>query len=68
MSYNEPALFNIYVAGFRPNNVVVISLDGQSHKVLLSDSEGFEIHRGIHCDRASNQLLSINGRNSAGSL
>ena len=59
---------NIYVAGFRPNNVVVISPDGQSHKVLLSDSEGFEIHRGIHCDRASNQLLSINGRNNAGSL
>ena len=38
---------NIYVAGFRPNNVVVISLDGQSHKVLLSDSEGFEIPRGF---------------------
>ena len=48
---------NVYVVGQVSNSVVVISPDGQSHKVLLSDRDGLNFPWTIHCDRASNQLL-----------
>ena len=54
---------NIYVVGEWSNNVVVISRDGKKYKVLLSRSDGI-IPLGIHCDRASNQLLLTNGRDN----
>ena len=53
----------IYVAGQGSTNVVVISPDGQSYRVLLSRSDGI-IPWWIHCDRASNQLLLTNGRDN----
>jgi DNA-binding beta-propeller fold protein YncE len=31
---------NVYVVGYRSNNVVVISPDGQSHRQLLCDKDG----------------------------
>jgi hypothetical protein len=48
---------NIYVVGERSKNVVVISPDEQSYKVLLSGRGNVKLSWGIHCDRASNQLL-----------
>jgi DNA-binding beta-propeller fold protein YncE len=48
---------NIYVVGNWSNNVVVLSPDGQNYKVLLSVRDGVKTPWGIHCDRASNQLL-----------
>jgi DNA-binding beta-propeller fold protein YncE len=73
MSYNKPGLplnvlaspygittdnnNNIYVVGERSKNVVVISPDEQSYKVLLSGRGDVKLSWGIHCDRASNQLL-----------
>jgi hypothetical protein len=51
---------NIYVAGQLSNNVVIISSDGENYKVLLSDRDGVKLPWGIHCDRASNQLLLTN--------
>jgi hypothetical protein len=59
---------NIDVVGLVSHNVVVISPDGQSHKVLLSHRDGLCLPCGICCDRASNQLLLINGRDNAGLL
>ena len=53
---------NIYVVGAGSNTVVVISPDGQNYKVLLSGRDGLKLPYGIHCDRASNQLLLINER------
>jgi hypothetical protein len=50
----------IYVVGQRSNSVVVISPNGQSHKVLLSERDGLNFPWTIHCDRASNQLLLAN--------
>jgi len=52
---------NIYVVGEWSNNVVVISPDGKKYKVLLSDLDGVSFPSGIHCDRASDQLLLTNG-------
>ena len=56
---------NIYVVGLESHNVVVTSPDGQSHKVLLSHCDGLCLRC---CDRASNQLLLIDGRDNAGLL
>jgi len=59
---------NIYVVGERSHNVVVISPDGQNYKEELSDRDDVKLPWGIHCDRASNQLLLINGGCDAGLL
>ena len=50
------------MVGWRSNNVVVISPDDRSHKVLLSDRDGVNMPFRVHCDRASNQLCLINER------
>jgi hypothetical protein len=52
---------NIYVVGSGSYNVVVISRDEQNYKVLLSERDGVRVPWGIHCDRASDQLLLISG-------
>jgi hypothetical protein len=50
---------NIYVIGAGSDNVVILSPDEQNCKVLLSERDGIYLPCGIHCDRASNQLLLI---------
>ena len=59
---------NIYVVGSGSYNVVVISRDEQNYKVLLSERGGVRVPWGIHCDRASDQLLLISGGQKAGLL
>ena len=59
---------NIYVVGGRSDNVVVISPDGQNYKALLSDRDGASFPWGIHCDKASNQLLFTNRGDKPGLL
>jgi DNA-binding beta-propeller fold protein YncE len=59
---------NIYVVSKLSNSVVVISPNGQSYKVLLSDRDGVCIPLGIHCNRASNQLLITNRRDDTSLL
>ena len=49
-------------------NVVVISRDGQNYKVLFSDRDGVRVPWGIHCDRASDQLLLTSAGDKAGLL
>jgi DNA-binding beta-propeller fold protein YncE len=48
---------NIYVVDGGSDNVVVLSPDEENCKVLVSDHDGIYLPCGIHCDRASNQLL-----------
>ena len=59
---------NIYVVGQSSHNVVVISPDGQNYKILLSDRDGINLPCGIHCDRASNQLLLTSEGSNTGLL
>ena len=48
---------NIYMIGQKLDNIVVLSPDEENCKVLVSDHDGIYLPCGIHCDRASNQLL-----------
>jgi hypothetical protein len=50
------------------DNVVVLYPDEQEHKVLLSDRGGIYPPWGIHCNRASNQLLLTSERGNTGLL
>ena len=59
---------NIYVIGCGSDNVVVLSPDEQNHKVVLSDCDGIYLPWGIHCDRASNQLLLTSEKCDTGLL
>jgi DNA-binding beta-propeller fold protein YncE len=59
---------NVYVIGGDSDNVVVLSPDEQKHKVLVSDRDGIYLPSGIHCDRASNQLLLTSKRSNTGLL
>ena len=59
---------NIYVVDGGSDNVVVLSPDEQEHKVLLSDRGGIYPPWGIHCNRASNQLLLTSERGNTGLL
>ena len=59
---------NIYVTGCRSDNIVVLSPDEQKHKVVLSDRDGIYLPLGIHCDRASNQLLLTSEQCNTGVL
>jgi hypothetical protein len=45
------------VIGQKFDNIVVLSPDEENCKVLVSDRDGIYLPCGIHCDRASNQLL-----------
>jgi hypothetical protein len=59
---------NIYVVDGGSDNVVVLSPDEQKHKVLFSDRGGIYPAWGIHCNRASNQLLLTSERGNTGLL
>jgi DNA-binding beta-propeller fold protein YncE len=59
---------NIFVVGAGSKHVVVISSDGQSHKVLISHRDGVKLPREIHCDTASKQLLLTNNGENTGLL
>jgi hypothetical protein len=48
--------------------IVVLSPDEQKHKVVLSDRDGIYLPLGIHCDRASNQLLLTSEQCNTGVL
>ncbi|XP_063408871.1 uncharacterized protein LOC134692346 [Mytilus trossulus] len=52
---------NVYVAGSRSNNVVVISSDGLHSKQLLGPDDGIKAPHAIHFDKSSNRLLVANG-------
>ena len=46
----------------------MISPDGQNYKILLSGRDGINLLWGIHCDRASIQLLLTNEGENTGVL
>jgi DNA-binding beta-propeller fold protein YncE len=56
---------NIYVAGSKSNNVVVISPDGKRAKQLLGISDGINSPRAICYDEDRNHLLVVNHGGSA---
>jgi hypothetical protein len=59
---------NLYFVDHSYQQVVVISPDGQIIKVLLSYRSDISAPLGIHCDRASNQLLLMNREGITGLL
>jgi DNA-binding beta-propeller fold protein YncE len=56
---------NIYVTGYKSNNVVVISPDGKRAKELLGISDGVKDPIAICCDKDRNHLLVVNYKGSA---
>jgi DNA-binding beta-propeller fold protein YncE len=56
---------NIYVAGSKSNNVVVISPDGKRAKQLLGISDGIYSPYAICYDKDRNHLLVVNYGGSA---
>ncbi|XP_063402598.1 uncharacterized protein LOC134686776 [Mytilus trossulus] len=51
---------NVFVAGYRSGNVVVISPDGQHHRQLISHDDQLKYPQGLHYDTSSNTLLVAN--------
>ena len=51
---------NVYVVGYRSNNVVVISPDGQRHIQLLSSKDGISNPLVLDFDKSTNRLLVVN--------
>ena len=56
---------NIYVAGFKSNNVVVISPDGKRAKQLLGISDGIKHPYALCYDKDRNHLLVVSHGGSA---
>ncbi|CAC5410389.1 unnamed protein product [Mytilus coruscus] len=56
---------NVYVAGVRSHNVVVISTDGQRHRILLSRKDGLVCPTAVKYDRLNNKLLVANNYGNA---
>ena len=56
---------NVYVVGFSSDSVVVISLDGQRHRQLLSSNDGLSFPRVLDYDRSTNRLLVVNDMSTA---
>ena len=52
---------NVYVVGYKSNNVVVISPDGQRHRQLLSSNDGLSRPTVLDYDKSTNRLLVVNG-------
>ncbi|XP_052075303.1 uncharacterized protein LOC127712734 [Mytilus californianus] len=51
---------NVYVAGVWTHNVVVITVDGQRHRKLLSTKDGLNCPAAVEYDRSNNKLLVAN--------
>jgi WD40 repeat protein len=56
---------NVYVVGYRSNNVVVFSPDGQRNRQLLSSKDGLVNLRVLDYDKSTNILLVVNASESA---
>ena len=56
---------NLYVVGYKSNNVVVISPDGQSHRQLLSSKDGLVNPCVLEYDKSTNRLLVVNDEGTA---
>ncbi|XP_063396963.1 uncharacterized protein LOC134681318 [Mytilus trossulus] len=50
----------VYVSGFYSHNVVVISTDGNKHRLLLSENVGIQWPQALFFDRKNNKLLVAN--------
>ncbi|VDI35474.1 Hypothetical predicted protein [Mytilus galloprovincialis] len=59
---------NVYVTYSKTNNVVVVSDDGQHHRELVTESDGFDEPWGIYFDKQENILLVCNYRDDKVSL
>ncbi|XP_063396945.1 uncharacterized protein LOC134681306 [Mytilus trossulus] len=55
----------VYVSGFHSHNVVVISPDGNKHRVLLLEKDGIKNPQALFFDRTNNKLLIANKRYQA---
>ncbi|XP_071178297.1 uncharacterized protein [Mytilus edulis] len=55
----------VYVSGGPSSNVVVISPNGQKHRVLLSQKDGLSYPEALFFNRENNKLLIANRRNEA---
>ncbi|CAC5389029.1 unnamed protein product [Mytilus coruscus] len=55
----------VFVSGFHSNNVVVISPDGNKHRLLLSGKDGLKLPQSLFFDRKNNKLLISNQKNRA---
>ncbi|CAG2231479.1 unnamed protein product [Mytilus edulis] len=51
---------NLFVVGCLSNNVIVISLDGQRHREILTKSDGLSAPVSLHYSGPTNQLLVAN--------
>jgi DNA-binding beta-propeller fold protein YncE len=51
---------NVYIAGYKSNNVVVISPDVQRHRQLLSSKDGLSYPIVLDYDKSTNRLLVVN--------
>jgi DNA-binding beta-propeller fold protein YncE len=56
---------NVYVVGYKSNNVVVISPDGQRHIQLLCSMDGLVNPRVLEYDKSTNRLLVVNDERTA---
>jgi DNA-binding beta-propeller fold protein YncE len=56
---------NVYVVGYKSNNVVVISPDGQRYRQLLSSKDGLNDPRVLDYDKSTNRLLVVNKSSTA---
>jgi len=56
---------NLYVVGYKSNNVVVISPDGQRHIQLLSFKDGLVKPCVLEYDKSTNRLLVVNEERTA---
>ncbi|CAC5397268.1 unnamed protein product [Mytilus coruscus] len=59
---------NVYVVGFKSNNVVVISPDGQRYREILTASDGLSFPNSLHFSGSKNQLLVANYKNKKAHL
>ncbi|XP_063397744.1 uncharacterized protein LOC134682071 [Mytilus trossulus] len=55
----------VYVSGYLSYNVVVISPDGNKHRILLSEKDGLKQPQALFFDRKNNKLLIANQTNKA---
>jgi DNA-binding beta-propeller fold protein YncE len=56
---------NVYVVGYKSNNVVVISPDGQRHIQLSSSKDGLVNPCVLEYDKSTNRLLVVNQERTA---